>query len=261
MLARADGGSGELDRGRRNPALAGSRLLRMGGHVLETIGRFRVDALGMAQERRLQARAERLREVAAALCQLHGFEIRVEGALPRRPALVVANHVGWADAPVLAGLVPSTMIAKSEVRDWPIVGGGADTLGVLFVRRGDALSGARALRQAKRALEGGVSVVGFPEGTTSRGSDVLPFRRGLFGLAQLINAPVVPVALYYPADELAWTGDSWFLPSYLSAAMRPRSLVRVRLGAPISPRASTSPEALAAEVRSAVRSLLWRMRS
>jgi 1-acyl-sn-glycerol-3-phosphate acyltransferase len=260
MLARADGGFEDRG-GRLNPALAGTRILRTGGHVLETIGRFRVDTLGMAQERRLSVRAERLREVSADLCRLHGFDVRVEGALPRRPAILVANHVSYADAPVLAGLVPCTVIAKGEVRGWPLVGNGADTLGVIFVRRGDALSGARALRQAKRALEAGVSVLGFPEGTTSRGSDVLPFRRGLFGLARILGVPIVPLAVCYGATDMAWTGDSWFLPHYLSTAMRPRSLVRVRLGAPIAPGSAGSPEALSESVRSSVRSLLWRMRA
>jgi 1-acyl-sn-glycerol-3-phosphate acyltransferase len=258
MLVRADGGV--PDRGHVNPALAGARILRLGGHVLETIGRFRVDTMGMAHERRVHARAERLRDVCADVCRLHGFEVRVEGALPRRPAILVANHVSYADAPVLAGLVPCTVIAKGEVRGWPVIGGGADALGVIFVRRGDALSGARALRQGMRALATGVSVLGFPEGTTSRGSDVLPFKRGLFGLAQLMGVPIVPVALCYGSSALAWTGDSWFLPHYLSTAMRPRSLVRVRLGAPISPLCARRPAELAAEVRSAIRSLLWRMR-
>jgi 1-acyl-sn-glycerol-3-phosphate acyltransferase len=259
MLARADGGLD--DRGRRNPALAGSRILRTGGHVLETIGRFRVDTLGMAGERRLQVRAERLRDVAADVCRLHGFDVRVEGALPRRPAILISNHVSYVDAPVLAGLVPCTVIAKGEVRSWPLLGNGADTLGVIFVQRGDALSGARALRQAQRALEAGVSVLGFPEGTTSAGKDVLPFRRGLFGLARILGVPIIPMAVCYGASEMAWTGDSWFLPHYLATAMRPRSLVRVRLGAPLLPGSAGCAASLAESVRSSIRSLLWRLRA
>ena len=259
MLARGDVWLD--DGGYANPALAGTRLLRLGGHVLETVGRFRVDAAGMTRDRRMRHRAERLRDVAADVCRLHGFDVRVDGVVPRRPALLVANHVSYADAPVLCGLLPCTIIAKSEVRRWPIVGGGAEALGTLFVRRGDSLSGARGLRQAMRALNAGVSVLGFPEGTTSRGSDVLPFRRGLFGLARLTGVPIVPVALFYPLEEMAWVGDTWFLPHYVRNAMRPRSLVRVRVGAPIAPSAARSPEDLAHLVRSQVRSLLWRLRA
>jgi len=173
----------------------------------------------------------------------------------------VANHVSYADAPVLGGLVPCTVIAKGEVRGWPLVGNGADTLGVIFVRRGDSLSGARALRQAGRALAAGVSVLGFPEGTTSRGDDVLPFRRGLFGVARLLDVPVVPIAIHYTTPEMMWVGDTWFLPHYLRTAMRPSSLVQVRIGRAVSPAAYHSAEDLAHRVRSQVRSMLWRVRS
>jgi 1-acyl-sn-glycerol-3-phosphate acyltransferase len=259
MLVRADGHADEG--GRRNPALAGARILRMGGHVIDTLGRFRVDTLGLSEERRMRVRATRLADVCADVCRVHGFDVRMEGALPRRPAIFVANHVSYADALVLGGLAPCTVIAKGEVRGWPMIGNGADTLGIVFVRRGDALSGARALRRAMRALDAGVSVLGFPEGTTSRGADVLPFRRGLFGLAQIAGVPIVPIAICYASSELAWTGERWFLPHYLSTAMRPRSLVRVRVGAPMLASPSRTPEELANHVRSHIRSLLWRMRA
>ena len=152
------------------------------------------------------------------------------------------------------------------MRSWPILGAGAAALGVLFVQRGDAWSGARALRSALRALESGVSVLGFPEGTTSRGDDVLPFRRGLFGMAQLADVPVVPIAIHYSTAELRWFGDTWFLPHYLRTAMRPRSTSSpsVSIGRAISAaqsRSTASAEDLAHRARSAVRSMLWRVRA
>ena len=112
-----------------------------------------------------------------------------------------------------------------------------------------------------RALEAGVSVLGFPEGTTSRGDDVLPFRRGLFGIARLLGIPVVPIAIHYSTPELRWFGDAWFLPHYLRTAMRPSSLVQVRVGRAIVPAAYRSPEDLAHRVRSSVRSMLYRVRA
>jgi 1-acyl-sn-glycerol-3-phosphate acyltransferase len=238
-----------------------ARLARAGGHVFESIGRFRVDAAGEDRAGLCRLRGERLQRIAIDLCRVHGFDVRVEGVLPNRPAILVANHVSYVDAPALASLVPCTVIAKSEVRRWPILGSSAAALGVLFVERGDAWSGARALRSALRTLESGVSVVGFPEGTTSRGDDVLPFRRGLFGLAKRAGVPVIPIAIRYATPELRWYGDSWFLPHYLRTAMRSSSLVQVRLGRAISPAAFHSPEDLAHRVRSAVRSMLWRVRA
>jgi hypothetical protein len=77
-------------------------------------------------------------------------------------------------------------------------------LGVVFVARGDAHSGARALRSAEAALAGGLPVLNFPEGTTTSGRSVLPFRSGVFGLARRTAAPVVPIALAY--DPPCWRG-------------------------------------------------------
>jgi lyso-ornithine lipid O-acyltransferase len=208
-------------------------------------------------DRRL-ARAERLQLVARELCRVHGFELRVDGILPDEPAVLVANHVSYVDPVALAALAPCTVVAKGEVRGWPILGGSASTLGVLFVERGCALSGARVLRQSWRALDAGASVLGFPEGTTTRGDDVLPFKRGLFGLALLARVPIIPIAIHYESPELRWVGDSWFLPHYLRTAMRPSSRIRIRVGAPLS---SSLPAELAAErARAAVRAMLARVR-
>jgi 1-acyl-sn-glycerol-3-phosphate acyltransferase len=243
------------------PTLAVTRMARTGGHVFESIGRFRLDAAGEDRARSLELRGERLQRVARDLCRVHGFEVRCEGVLPSRPAILVANHVSYVDAPVLASLAPCTVIAKGEIRNWPLLGAGAAALGVLFVDRRSANSGARALRESMRALAAGVSVLGFPEGTTTKGDDVLPFRRGLFGVARILNVPVVPIAIHYATPALRWFGDTWFLPHYLKTAMRPSSLVHVRIGRAVSPAAYHSAEDLAHRVRSQVRSMLWRVRA
>lgn len=243
------------------PTLAVTRLARAGGHVFESVGRIRFDAAGEGRASLLRLRGERLQRVAADLCRVHGFDLRVEGVLPNRPAILVANHVSYVDAVALVSLAPCTIVAKAEVRRWPLLGSSAEALGALFVERGDAWSGARALRRAMRALEAGVSVVGFPEGTTSRGDDVLPFKRGLFGLARLTGLPIVPIAIHYSSPELRWYGDSWFLPHYLRTAMRPSSLVQLRVGSAIRAGAGQRPDEIADRVRAAIRSMLARVRA
>jgi 1-acyl-sn-glycerol-3-phosphate acyltransferase len=245
-----------------SPALLGPRVLRMGGQIFETVGRARFESTtGPDRAQTLRRRGERLQRVAADVCRVHGFDLRVEGVLTTKPCVLVANHVSYIDAIALASLAPCTIIAKGEVRGWPLIGAGCDALGILFVDRHDAWSGARALRRSLRALDAGMSVLGFPEGTTSSGEDVLPFRRGLFGLAQIADVPVVPIAIHYAAPELRWFGDSWFLPHYLRTAMRPRSLIHVRLGRPIAPGALRKPDHLADRVRSQIRTMLWRVRA
>ena len=106
-----------------------------------------------------------------------------------------------------------------------------------------------------------MSPIRTPLVTTTRGDDVLPFRRGLFGLAQLAGVPIVPIAVHYFSPELPWYGDAWFLPHYLRTAMRPSSLVRVRVGPAIAPAAFHQAEELAQRARSTIRSLLCRVRA
>src|SRR5262249_1187432 len=137
----------------------------------------------------------------------------------------------YIDPLVIGSLFPCVPLAKAEIASWPVVGNGAQALGVIFVRRGDPYSGARALRAGLRALRQGVSVLGFPEGTTSRHS-VLPFQRGLFGLAKIARVPIVPIALHYDDPAAAWVGDEWFLPHYVRTAMRPKTHAFLRVGEP-----------------------------
>lgn len=180
------------------------------------------------------ARARALQRGTTEVCAIHDLAIAVHGKPPGGPCVVVANHVSYLDALVLTSLFPCAPIAKSEVAHWPLIGAAARRLGVTFVNRTSPLSGARALRRAQAALEAGVSVLNFPEGTTSDGSTVLPFRRGIFGLARIVGVPVVPVALRYASPDLAWFGGATFLPHYLRMAARRAPAVHVDIGTPIA---------------------------
>jgi len=244
-----------------NPALAASRVARAGGYILEAVGQLRFEARDFSTAELHRARAERLQRVADRICRVHGFDVTVRGKLPQVPSVLVANHVSYVDAPIVAALAPCVPIAKDELAGWPFVGAGARSLGVVFVRRGDAWSGARALRAAMRALASGVSVLGFPEGTTTRGDDPLPFRRGLFGVARLAGAPIVPVAIAYASPDVAWIGEDWFLPHYLRTAMRARTAATITLGAPLAPDAYGCAEDLAHAARSRIAQLLRRPHS
>jgi len=242
------------------PALAASRIVRVGGHALESIGRARLEIARDAPVQRMRKQAHRLAGVCAELCRLHGFRFEVEGRVPTGPCVLVSNHVSYVDAPVLVSLQPCTPIAKAEIAAWPLLGDGVRALGGIFVRRGDAHSGAVALIKGLRALGAGVSVLGFPEGTTTAGNQLLAFRRGLFGLAQLADVPVVPIALAYASPDVAWVGDDWFITHYLRTAMRKETLVSVRVGTPISPRATGSAIELAQLARNRIGQMLWRSR-
>ncbi|HET8540765.1 MAG TPA: lysophospholipid acyltransferase family protein [Anaeromyxobacter sp.] len=236
-------------------ARAGHRIAGTGAVAAAAAAR-----LGALRRRDARAgrreRARLLRDLLARLTALHGIEVAVEGRRLWGPVLLASNHVSWLDPVVLGGLVPCVPISKLDVSSWPVVGPLARELGVLFVDRGDGHSGMAVMRGAVRALEDGVAVLNFPEGTTTRGDRVLPFRTGLFSAARSRGAEVVPVAIAYDPPELAWVGDDAFVPHYLRLAGRRRVRVTVRFGAPVAARDTASGAELAAVARGRVEALL-----
>ena len=232
---------------------AGSRLVLTGATVAVMAARAGSPRLDGARAR---ARARVLRDGCRAVLAHHGIEARVDGLPPIGPALLACNHVSWLDPIVVAAHAPCAPISKLDVRGWPLVGGLANRLGVIFYERGNRSSGLHVLRQAEASLGNDVALLNFPEGTTTDGRAVAPFHRGLFGLALRLGVPVVPVAVRYAPANLAWTGDATFVPHYLRLAARGRSSVSLRFGEPV--RADQHPTAvdLAGAVRDQVAMLL-----
>jgi hypothetical protein len=72
---------------------------------------------------------------ARAILRIVGVRVRISGRLPRRRALLVANHVSWLDTVVLLAVVPCRLLAKTEVRGWPVVGRLAAAAGTVFIDR------------------------------------------------------------------------------------------------------------------------------
>lgn len=197
-------------------------------------------------------RAVALRGTARRLCRTHGVVTHLRGSFPEEPTVIVANHLSYLDPIVLAGLHPVSPVAKAEVSDWPFIGQTMGDFGVSFVERGNPYSGARVIRRGLRALRAGVSVLNFPEGTTSTGGSLLPFHRGIFGLARLAGVPVTPVAVRFDEPDLCWVGGENFVPHYLRTAARPHAVVRVQVGAPLDSADAHSAESLSERTRHAI---------
>ena len=202
--------------------------------------------------RRLGLRAQR---TARALLAQHGVTVSPSGPPPPSPAILVSNHVSYLDPLVVACAVPCIAVAKGETRGWPLIGPGLGALGVLFVRRGDAHSGAVVLRRIVRALDDGATVLNFPEGTTSDGAAVGPFARGIFGLSRITGVPVVPALVAYDEARVPWVGGSRFAPHYLRLCGTPRVAARVEYAEPLAPGAAEDAAAMAERARSAVEAL------
>ena len=229
------------------------RLMVLGGEVAWAALEPKLEPTRYA---RAEDRARAMHGICRRLCRTHGITARVQGALPDEPVILACNHLSYLDPVVIMALRPCSAVAKVEVSGWPVVGELLESLGIIFVDRGHPGSGAVALRKARRCLEAGVSLLNFPEGTTTRGDVVLPFHRGIFGLAEMTRHPIVPVALAFDDPEAAWVGDEAFLPHYARQSARPSTTVQVTIGDPVHPRGFVSPEAIASHVRGAMLELL-----
>lgn len=214
------------------------RLTRIGMFTAETLARLLLDGAGTS----LTDRARELSWVAENLVALTGVRPRIHGEVPAGPCVLVANHISYLDPTVIASHVRCAPIAKSEVMQWPFMGEIARRVGVLFVRRGCPHSGARVLREGLRALAQGVSILVFPEGTTTVGDGVLPFQRGAFGMAKLAGVPIVPVVVQYEERAAAWVGREGFLPHLARTVARAVTPMTVRFLPPLDSELASANE-------------------
>jgi 1-acyl-sn-glycerol-3-phosphate acyltransferase len=143
-----------------------------------------------------------------------------QGDLSEPGNLWVANHLSYLDIVVLAALGPVQFVSKSEVAEWPGLGVLARMNGSLFLSRTRPRDALRVSEAIEASLASGLSVVVFPEGTSSDGRTLLPFKPALLDSAARGAYPVLPMALRYHShhadaeNDLCWHGDRDFVPHF-----------------------------------------------
>lgn len=200
-----------------------------------------------------------------AICTAIGIKVETRGALPTpAPRYVVANHVSWTDIIALASLYPFVFLAKREVANWPLLGLLARLQGTIFVERSAKRDVARVNDALADVLRARGDLVVFPEGTSSDGGEVLPFRSAHFApleeMAARGEAPTLaPVAIAYSDGtrriDVGWYGDMTFLPHLWSLMKRGRARCHIAFGAPIET-SGKDRKTLAEETRARVQALL-----
>ena len=186
----------------------------------------------------------------AVFARLLGLHVRVIGELASggsdRPVIYVSNHSSWVDVPVVGGVLDGCFVAKGDVAGWPIVGTIARLGRSVFVTRQRG-STVRERDTMQGLLSGGDNLILFPEGTSSDGSRVLPFRSSFFSVAQSEARPIIqPVSVVY--DRLgglptgranrpvfAWYGDMDIASHAWRLARCSGLRVTVLLHAPMDP--------------------------
>ena len=234
------------------------RVARSGVHLLEGVATTTfvfpliTQAARRAAIRRWSRRLLRMLNVDA---RLHGKPL-LDGNV-----LVVANHVSWLDIFVLNAVGPVRFVAKAELARWPVAGRLIRGVGTLFVERERRRDARRVNGHAADALARGDIVAVFPEGTTTDGTLLLPFKSSL--LQPIVDAQgrVQPMAIRYraPTGEHsgapAYVGEDSFLTSFWRVTGA-RSLV-VELHAPPALAARESHRRdLARSAEAAIRAVL-----
>ena len=192
----------------------------------------------LQQEQKLQAIAR----WASKLLQILEIEVHCNH-LPNADfsGLVVSNHLSWLDVLVIQSLMPGVFVAKTEVGCWPLIGAMARSCATIFVDRATARSAHAMVESTVAALKQGHTVIAFPEGTSTDGSELGRFHANVFEGAIRAQAQVQPVTLRYvdastglPAQSAHFTGDTTLLASLRKVLASSSIKTQVHLGQPVS---------------------------
>jgi 1-acyl-sn-glycerol-3-phosphate acyltransferase len=206
------------------------------------------------------------------LCKVIGVRIHEIGTRTREsPALILANHASWLDIPVIGAMTPVVFVAKSEVATWPVFGLLAKLQRTIFIERERRHKTGEAAREMAERLRGGDAVLLFPEGTSSDGVRILPFRSALIGAVHHAigdsthhQVTVQPVSVAYVGiggvpvgralrDKVAWYGDADLLPHLFNVVAAGAVDVTVSWGEPVATDISADRKQIAREAEAAVR--------
>lgn len=172
-------------------------------------------------------------ESCRRLLRVFNISLEQHGQLPNR-GILVCNHLSYLDVLVLGALASPVFVAKIEVRGWPVFGWFARAVGTIFVDRSQRLDVGAANQRITAALEEGALVAIFPEGTTSNGQAILPFRSALLDPAAKGNVELSAGLLEYAidegnvAEEICYWRDMTLVPHLLNLLGKGRITARIQ---------------------------------
>ena len=186
--------------------------------------------------------------------RIAGARVKRVGVPLKRDVFYISNHVSWFDILAIAGTSGSAFVAKAEIRDAPVVGWLSTLNRTVFVSREQRLRVADQINQLRDAFADNWAVTVFPEGTTTDGASLLPFKSPLL---KVLEPPppgvlVQPVLLVFDARgrDLAWIGDEGGKDNAIRALSRRGSFVlRVVFLDPFDPHDFPGRKKIAAEAK------------
>lgn len=169
-------------------------------------------------------------EMFVLLC---GIRINLKSEVPDVKGIFVGNHSAFLDPVIICRYVVSSPMSKAEVKNYPIIGWGAELTGVIWVQRDKKTSRYLAKQAMEEAVLKGKSVVLFPEGTTSTPYTMLPFKNGAFEVAAKTGVPIVPLFIEYGDTSDFWRRGQGFLNHGFIMLGKLFTKVNITFGEPI----------------------------
>jgi 1-acyl-sn-glycerol-3-phosphate acyltransferase len=234
---------------------AAGRLLWFLGEVVVVVVNYLFTTALVSRKFKRRAQAAWLHFSARRHIKIYGCAYRAAGPIPQS-GLLVLNHLSYVDILVIAALTPAIFVSKSEVRDWPLFGWLSSLGGTVFIQRARRTHVGVVNREIAQALAEGLLVVVFPEGTSTNGQQVLPFRSPLLEPVTQGNHPITVGYLHYELDggdarnDVCYWGDHTFFPHAVKLLGKRGFRAAVQFGT--FPRTTEDRKELAIELRAAV---------
>lgn len=193
----------------------------------------------------------------AGICWIAGVDLKVAGKRPKGSAFLIANHVSWIDIPAIAQATGSAFVGHDGLASVPLIRHLCSMNDTVFIARHDRASVHRQVEDVRRAIRDTGALTIFPEGTTSDGTGLLPFKSSLLSALEPVPAgvSVIPVLLDYGAEAagIAWVGDEHGVDNFLRvlARRRPVSLT-MTFCPPLTGDQARDRKAMAAAARDAL---------
>ena len=150
------------------------------------------------RKKMVQSWCVRLLRILKVRVMIHGDPSILFGT---KPYLLVANHISWLDIHIINSIRPVIFVAKADVSKWPIFGYLANMLGTIFLKREKLSDIKRVIQVMKEKLIHHEIVAIFPEGTSTDGRSVLPFKSNLFEAAHQAQVDVLPITIQYTENN------------------------------------------------------------
>lgn len=160
---------------------------------------------------------------AAGILKILRINLQCSGEIPEQQikrALLVANHVSWLDICVMMAATPTQFVAKSEIKNWPVIGFLSTRIGTLFIERSKRSDTLRINREISNVLRSGKRVCIFPEAGTSDGTKINHFHASLLQSAINSEANLYPVAIRYLDHKGSISRDAAYIDVSLVVSLQ-----------------------------------------